>query len=114
MGNANRQAPANPRRFAAHAPECLPGGLARQCYQTVQFALRVTWPSAASAATPTSANEPGKTRLVGDVAFDEAVNVADFITPVPWGFGPMTIACLLRNTVIAACLARGIKRPTGL
>ena len=43
-----------------------------------------------------------KTRLVGDVAFDEAVKVAGAITPVPGGVGPMTIACLLRNTVIAA------------
>ena len=58
--------------------------------------------------------EPGKTRLMGDVAFDEAVNVAGFITPVPGGVGPMTIACLLRNTVIAACHARGIETPVGL
>jgi methylenetetrahydrofolate dehydrogenase (NADP+)/methenyltetrahydrofolate cyclohydrolase len=43
-----------------------------------------------------------KTRLVGDVAFDEAKAVAGFITPVPGGVGPMTIACLMRNTVIAA------------
>jgi methylenetetrahydrofolate dehydrogenase (NADP+) / methenyltetrahydrofolate cyclohydrolase len=63
---------------------------------------------------PASPVEPGKTRLVGDVAFDEAVQVAGFITPVPGGVGPMTIACLLRNTVIAACHARGIDRPAGL
>lgn len=44
-----------------------------------------------------------KTRLVGDVAFAEAVGVAGAITPVPGGVGPMTIACLLRNTVVAAC-----------
>ena len=60
------------------------------------------------------AAEPGKTRLVGDVALDEAMQVAGFITPVPGGVGPMTIACLLRNTVIAACHARGIERPVGL
>ena len=60
------------------------------------------------------AAEPGKTRLVGDVAFKEAVQVAGYITPVPGGVGPMTIACLLRNTVIAACHARGIERPGGL
>ena len=42
-------------------------------------------------------------RLVGDVAFDEAATVAGAITPVPGGVGPMTIACLLRNTVVAAC-----------
>jgi len=47
--------------------------------------------------------EGGKTRLVGDVAFDEAKETAGAITPVPGGVGPMTIACLLRNTVIAAC-----------
>jgi methylenetetrahydrofolate dehydrogenase (NADP+)/methenyltetrahydrofolate cyclohydrolase len=44
----------------------------------------------------------GKTRLVGDVAFEEAVQVAGAITPVPGGVGPMTIACLLANTVTAA------------
>jgi len=60
------------------------------------------------------AAEPGKTRLVGDVAFEEAVAVAGALTPVPGGVGPMTIACLLRNTVIAACMARGLPRPQGL
>ena len=45
----------------------------------------------------------GATRLVGDVDFDEAMAVAGAITPVPKGVGPMTIACLLRNTVKAAC-----------
>ncbi len=44
----------------------------------------------------------GKTRLVGDVAFEEASQVAGFITPVPGGVGPMTIACLLANTLVAA------------
>ena len=48
------------------------------------------------------AGEGGKTRLVGDVAFAEAVEVAGRITPVPGGVGPMTIACLLRNTLTAA------------
>ncbi len=60
------------------------------------------------------AAEPGKTRLVGDVAFAEAAEVAGAITPVPGGVGPMTIACLLRNTVIAACRARGIGIPADL
>ena len=46
--------------------------------------------------------EHGKTRLVGDVAFAEATTIAGAITPVPGGVGPMTVACLLRNTVIAA------------
>lgn len=49
-----------------------------------------------------------KAKLVGDVAFDEAVKVASAITPVPGGVGPMTIACLLRNTVVAACQQRGL------
>ncbi len=53
----------------------------------------------------------GKTRLVGDVAFDEAVRVAGAITPVPGGVGPMTIACLLHNTLSAACLQNGIDLP---
>ncbi len=48
------------------------------------------------------AGEGGKTRLVGDVAFEEAKAVAGWITPVPGGVGPMTIACLLRNTLTAA------------
>ena len=47
-------------------------------------------------------SEPGKNRLVGDVAYAEAADVAGAITPVPGGVGPMTIACLLQNTVIAA------------
>ena len=50
----------------------------------------------------------GKTRLVGDVAFQEAVKVAGAITPVPGGVGPMTIACLLSNTLTAACSRRGM------
>lgn len=45
----------------------------------------------------------GKTKLVGDVAYDEAAQTAAAITPVPGGVGPMTIACLLRNTLQAAC-----------
>jgi methylenetetrahydrofolate dehydrogenase (NADP+)/methenyltetrahydrofolate cyclohydrolase len=52
--------------------------------------------------------EPGKTRVVGDVAFDEAVEVAGAITPVPGGVGPMTIASLLQNTVTAAKRLAGI------
>jgi methylenetetrahydrofolate dehydrogenase (NADP+)/methenyltetrahydrofolate cyclohydrolase len=50
----------------------------------------------------------GKTRLVGDVAFEEAAAVAGRITPVPGGVGPMTIACLLANTYTAACRATGV------
>ena len=55
--------------------------------------------------------EGNKTRLVGDVAYDEAVSVAGAITPVPGGVGPMTIASLLRNTLIAACRRRGLSDP---
>jgi methylenetetrahydrofolate dehydrogenase (NADP+) / methenyltetrahydrofolate cyclohydrolase len=53
----------------------------------------------------------GKTKLVGDVAFAEAQGIAGAITPVPGGVGPMTIACLLRNTLIAACRRRGHAEP---
>ncbi len=58
--------------------------------------------------------EEGKTRLVGDVAYDEAAEVAAAITPVPGGVGPMTIAMLLRNTVVAACRREGLPDPEGL
>lgn len=54
----------------------------------------------------------GRTRLVGDVAFDEAALVAGAITPVPGGIGPMTIACLLANTYTAACRAQAIEPET--
>jgi methylenetetrahydrofolate dehydrogenase (NADP+) / methenyltetrahydrofolate cyclohydrolase len=56
----------------------------------------------------------GKTRLVGDVDFASTVEVAGAITPVPGGVGPMTIACLLANTLTAACRARGLPEPQGL
>ena len=56
----------------------------------------------------------GKTRLVGDVDFGSAVAVAGAITPVPGGVGPMTIACLLANTLTACCRAHGIDEPEGL
>jgi methylenetetrahydrofolate dehydrogenase (NADP+) / methenyltetrahydrofolate cyclohydrolase len=57
--------------------------------------------------------EPGKTRLVGDVAYDEARLVAGAITPVPGGVGPMTVACLLHNTVRAAAALNGVAVPAG-
>jgi len=56
----------------------------------------------------------GKTRLVGDCAFDSCAEVAGAITPVPGGVGPMTIACLLANTVTACCRANGLAEPEGL
>ncbi len=55
-----------------------------------------------------SIKNPGKTRLVGDVAFDEAEAIAGAITPVPGGVGPMTVACLLDNTVTAAKRLAGL------
>ena len=55
--------------------------------------------------------EGGKTRLVGDVDFAAAAEVAGAITPVPGGVGPMTIACLLANTVTAACRQAGVAEP---
>ena len=56
----------------------------------------------------------GKTRLVGDVAFASASGVAGAITPVPGGVGPMTIAVLLRNTLVAAHARAGLPPPEGL
>src|SRR5882724_5443435 len=53
----------------------------------------------------------GKTRLVGDVAFAEVSQVAGAITPVPGGVGPMTVACLLVNTLRAACAIHGLPKP---
>ena len=61
-----------------------------------------------------SIKRPGKFRLVGDVDYKPARKVAGAITPVPGGVGPMTIACLLRNTALAACDRRGLKRPETL
>ncbi len=56
----------------------------------------------------------GKTRLVGDVHYPSAAAVAGAITPVPGGVGPMTIACLLANTLTACCRANGLAEPEGL
>lgn len=59
-------------------------------------------------------NGEGKTRLVGDVHFASCAERAGAITPVPGGVGPMTIACLLANTVTACCRANGLAEPEGL
>jgi methylenetetrahydrofolate dehydrogenase (NADP+)/methenyltetrahydrofolate cyclohydrolase len=56
----------------------------------------------------------GKSKLLGDVAYNEARERAAAITPVPGGVGPMTRACLLRNTVLAACAQHGIRPPAEL
>ncbi len=53
----------------------------------------------------------GKNRLVGDVAYQEALDVAGAITPVPGGVGQMTVACLLVNTLRAACAIKGLPAP---
>jgi methylenetetrahydrofolate dehydrogenase (NADP+)/methenyltetrahydrofolate cyclohydrolase len=63
---------------------------------------------------PAPEKGPEGYRIVGDVAFEEAREVAGWITPVPGGVGPMTIATLLRNTVTAACLREGWPEPAGL
>lgn len=59
-------------------------------------------------------DKPGKTKLLGDVDFAEVQQVAGAITPVPGGVGPMTIACLLANTVTACCRAHHLAEPEGL
>ena len=56
----------------------------------------------------------GKTRLVGDVDFTAALKVAGAITPVPGGVGLMTVACLMRNAVIAACRQHGVAVPASI
>ncbi|MEM7240516.1 MAG: bifunctional methylenetetrahydrofolate dehydrogenase/methenyltetrahydrofolate cyclohydrolase, partial [Pseudomonadota bacterium] len=56
----------------------------------------------------------GKTRLVGDCHYESCAEVAGAITPVPGGVGPMTIACLLANTLTACCRANGLAEPEGL
>jgi methylenetetrahydrofolate dehydrogenase (NADP+)/methenyltetrahydrofolate cyclohydrolase len=56
----------------------------------------------------------GQDAPVGDVPFDSAAAVAGAITPVPGGVGPMTIACLLANTLTACCRANGLPEPEGL
>jgi len=57
------------------------------------------------------AGENGKSRIVGDVAYTEAAKIAGAITPVPGGVGPMTIACLLLNTLRVACAQKGLPAP---
>ncbi|MDO7708818.1 MAG: bifunctional methylenetetrahydrofolate dehydrogenase/methenyltetrahydrofolate cyclohydrolase, partial [Paracoccaceae bacterium] len=56
----------------------------------------------------------GKNKLVGDVHYESAAAIAGAITPVPGGVGPMTIACLLANTLTAFCRANGFDEPVGL
>lgn len=58
--------------------------------------------------------KPGKSKLLGDVDYAEAMDVAAAVTPVPGGVGPMTIACLLANTLTACSRANGLPEPEGL
>ena len=58
-------------------------------------------------------DKPGKSKLLGDVDYVEAAQVAKAITPVPGGVGPMTIACLLANTLTATCRKHGLVEPKG-
>lgn len=67
-----------------------------------------TQPSTQKDGTQKDSTQKDKGRLLGDVAYAEAARRAAAITPVPGGVGPMTIACLLRNTVVAACRQRGV------
>jgi methylenetetrahydrofolate dehydrogenase (NADP+)/methenyltetrahydrofolate cyclohydrolase len=60
------------------------------------------------------AGEDGTVRLLGDVEYEAALEVAGAITPVPGGVGPMTIAVLMRNTLVAACARAGLPPPAGL
>lgn len=63
---------------------------------------------------PAPENGEGKSRIVGDCDFESCSKVAGAITPVPGGVGPMTIACLLANTLTACCRAHGLPEPEGL
>ena len=86
-------------------PEMIPGGWIKPGATVIDVGIN---------RMPNPAAGEGKTRLVGDVAFAEAAEIAGAITPVPGGVGPMTIACLLRNTVQAACARRGLPLPEAL
>jgi len=74
--------------------------------------VRGDWVKPGAVVIDVGINRAADGKLVGDVAFAEAVEVAGAITPVPGGVGPMTIACLLRNTLVAACRQRGLPVPT--
>ena len=95
---------------AVGRPEMVPGDWIKQGATVIDVGInRVDAPEK-------GANEDGtvKTRLVGDVEFASAAERAGAITPVPGGVGPMTIACLLANTVTACCRANGLPEPEGL
>ena len=95
---------------AVGRPEMVPGDWIKEGATVIDVGInRIEAPEKGT-------NEDGsvKTRLVGDVEFASASERAGAITPVPGGVGPMTIACLLANTVTACCRANGIAEPEGL
>uniref|UniRef100_UPI003B52E31C bifunctional methylenetetrahydrofolate dehydrogenase/methenyltetrahydrofolate cyclohydrolase FolD n=1 Tax=Roseovarius indicus TaxID=540747 RepID=UPI003B52E31C len=95
---------------AVGRPEMVPGDWIKEGATVIDVGInRIEAPEKGT-------NEDGsvKTRLVGDVEFASASERAGAITPVPGGVGPMTIACLLANTVTACCRANGIEEPAGL
>ena len=88
-------------------PEMIRGGWIKPGAAVIDVGInRIETPPAGEARLETLT---GKSRLVGDVAFAEAQGIAGFITPVPGGVGPMTIACLLRNTLTAAKRSLNLK-----
>ncbi|MAQ44528.1 MAG: bifunctional methylenetetrahydrofolate dehydrogenase/methenyltetrahydrofolate cyclohydrolase FolD [Confluentimicrobium sp.] len=95
---------------AVGRPEMIPGDWVKPGATVIDVGINRI------AAPEKGQNDDGsaKTRLVGDVDFASASAVAGAITPVPGGVGPMTIACLLANTVTAACRIHGLPEPEGL
>ena len=91
-------------RVAAPGPDFAQGPGQPSTQSSMQ---RSTQPST-ERSTQKDSTQKDKGRLLGDVAYAEAARRAAAITPVPGGVGPMTIACLLRNTVVAACRQRGV------
>ena len=107
-----------PSPSAIRAPQDLPGECRRADILIAAVGraemIRGDWVKPGAAVIDVGINRvPAgeKTRLVGDVCFEEAVENAGWITPVPGGVGPMTIACLLKNTLTAACRRHGIDEP---
>ena len=87
---------------AVGRPEMVPGGWIKPGATVIDVGInRIDAPEKGE----------GKTRLVGDCDFDSCAEVAGAITPVPGGVGPMTIACLLANTVTACCRVNGLDEP---
>ncbi|RYG90822.1 bifunctional methylenetetrahydrofolate dehydrogenase/methenyltetrahydrofolate cyclohydrolase FolD [Loktanella sp. IMCC34160] len=89
---------------AVGRPEMVPGDWIKPGATVIDVGINRLPPAA----------EGGKARLVGDCHYDSCAEVAGAITPVPGGVGPMTIACLLANTLTACCRAHGLAEPEGL